>query len=206
MAAELFEHMYKQMLHIASNEDFPDEEYVSDLFAGIDPTRKDIKWDKLSETKLGEKKAECKENVENLLDMLDKQFKVGKHTDASTWDDDLMAKINEVYLNIFWEQGDLLFGFGTETDDYIEKLEEYAVLVQEIIKKHDFPVAQQELKGRRLRMQRRAYYALTIIPSKMPLPLATPGSYWAIYKAFERCPGALREVCFISLFHCYFLL
>ena len=70
------------MLNIASDEDFPEEEYTNCLLEGCDPTLKDIKWDKLNERELKKKKEECKENVAKLLEELDKKFRTGKHSDA----------------------------------------------------------------------------------------------------------------------------
>lgn len=205
MASELFEMMYKQMLDIASDEDFPEEEYTVKVLEGCDPTLKGVRWDKLSEEEHAKKREECKDNVQKLRADLEKKFKTGKQSDAKVWNDNLINQLNDAFVQEFVDNGVPIMGYGFKNDAYIDKLFTYSDQVLEILRKADFKVPKEELKDRRERIARRARYALSPAGGRLILPLATSGSFWAIYRCFEKCPGALREVrgIFIS-FRFYF--
>ena len=194
MAAELFELMYRQMLNIASSEDFPDNEYVSSLWTGDDPTRVDIKWDKLSDEEHAIKQEECKGNVKKLLDDLDKQFRTGRQEDAKVWTDDLMHLINHAFVTEFIDNGVPILGFWSQSGKNGDHLDRYIKQVFNILQKFDFEVPKEELNARREKIIRRAYYALSLFGNDQIMPLATSGAFWTIYKSFERSPAVLREV------------
>ena len=199
MAAELFEIMYKQMLNIASDEDFPDSEYVAGLWMGYDPTRVDIDWDKLSDKEAAIKKEECKGNIKKLLGDLDKQFNTGKQVDAKVWTEDLMHLVNHAFVTEFIDNGVPILGFWSQSGKNSEHLDRYTKQILNILQKFDFEVPQEELKERRERIVRRAYYALSLVGNEQIVPLATSGAFWTIYKSFERSPAVLREVSTIIL-------